>query len=81
MVRTQVQLTPAQAEAARRLANERGVSMAEIIRESVDAYVRVGPRPSREELRKRSLSIIGIAHGPTDLSERHDDYLDEAFGP
>ena len=55
--------------------------MAEIIRESVDAYLRVGARPTCEELRKRALSIIGIAHGPTDLSERHDDYLEEAFEP
>ena len=79
MVRTQVQLTTEQAEAVKRLADERGLSMAEVIRQSVDAYVRLGPRPTREELRKRALSIIGIAHGPSDLSERHDDYLEEAF--
>jgi hypothetical protein len=81
MVRTQVQLTPQQAEAVKRVARERGVSMAEIIRQSVDAYVQTGVSPTPSELRKRALSILGIAHGPTDLSERHDDYLGEAFSP
>jgi hypothetical protein len=81
MVRTQVQLTPQQAEAVKRMARERGVSMAEIIRQSVDVYVARGPTPAPSELRKRALSIIGIAHGPTDLSERHDDYVGEAFDP
>jgi len=81
MIRMQVRLTPGQAEAVKQMAAERGVSMAEIIRRSVDAYVQGGAGPAPSELRKRALSIIGIAHGPTDLSERHDDYLGEAFRP
>ena len=80
MIRMQVQLSPEQAEAVKQMALERGVSMAEIIRRSVEAYVDAGPRPAPSELRKRALSIIGIAHGPTDLSERHDDYLGQASG-
>ena len=36
MIRTQIQLTEAQAEKAKRLAAERGVSMAEVIRELID---------------------------------------------
>jgi hypothetical protein len=37
MVRTQAQLTPQQAEAVKRVPREHGVSLAEIIRQSVDA--------------------------------------------
>jgi hypothetical protein len=81
MIRMQGQLTREQAEAVKRMAAERGVSAAEIIRRSVDAYVQAGVGPAPSELRKRALRVIGIAHGPTDLSERHDDYLGEAFRP
>ncbi len=81
MVRTQIQLTPDEAEAVKRIATEKGVSMAQVIRESIDAYVRSAARPGREQARQRALSIIGIAHGgPKDLAERHDEYLEEAYG-
>lgn len=80
MVRTQIQLTPQQAEAIKREAAERGASMAEIIRICIDDHLRGTRKPSREEVRQRALSIVGIADGgPTDLAERHDDYLAEAF--
>jgi len=39
MIRTQVRPTPGQARAVKRMAKEHGVSMAEIIRRSVDAYL------------------------------------------
>jgi hypothetical protein len=79
MVRTQVQLTAEQARSLRQMAAARGVSMAAIIRESVDAYVRSAPRPSTAELRRRALAAIGAFSGPTDLARRHDDYLEEAY--
>jgi hypothetical protein len=80
MVRTQIQLTTEQSEAVRRLARERGVSAAEIIRQSIDRYVRTGGRPSEEEVRRRALEVIGIArNGPGDLSLRHDAYFAEAI--
>jgi hypothetical protein len=82
MVRTQIQLPPLQAEAIKRVAAERGASMAEIIRLSVDAYLRDLYRPSERELRERALSIVGmIKDGPSDTSTRHDDYLAEAYEP
>lgn len=80
MVRTQVQLTEAQAQAIKRLAADRDVPMAEIIRQSIDAYLRDLHKPSEQELRRRALSIIGmVKDGPSDMSARHDDYLAEAY--
>lgn len=40
MVRTQVQLTAEQVRALRRMAAREGVSVAELIRRSVDAWIR-----------------------------------------
>jgi hypothetical protein len=80
VIRTQVQLSPEQAAVIKRLASERGVSMAEIIRQSIDAFVGVAHRPAPDELRRRARGIAGmIPEGPTDMSIRHDDYLAEAY--
>jgi hypothetical protein len=80
MVRTQVQLTDEQSRAVKRLAAERGVSIAEIIRESVDAFVRARGAPTREEILQRTLTAIGaLRGGPRDLARNHDKYAAEAF--
>jgi len=80
MVRTQVQLTAEQARAVKRLAADRGVSMAEVVRESIDAFLGTQATPGPEELRERARRIVGIVtEGPADVSARHDDYAAEAF--
>ncbi len=80
MVRTQIQLTEEQAAAVKRIAAQRGVSMAEVIREGVDAVVKSAGQPSKEEIRRRMLSVIGIVKGgPKDLATNHDKYLAEAY--
>ncbi len=80
MVRTQVQLTAEQAEAVKRLAAEHGVSAAEIIRRSIDAFVRSPGSPSQAETRSRALLAAGMLSGrPRDLSVDHDRYVAEAF--
>ena len=81
MVRTQIQLTPEQAQAAKRIAAERGVSMAEVIRQALDRYAsETSPGPDRGELVRRALAAAGaVKAGPSDLSARHDDYLAEAY--
>jgi hypothetical protein len=79
MVRTQIQLTQEQADGLRRLAGERGVSIAAVIREAVDSKL---GEDRREEVWDRALSVIGKyrdVDGATDVSERHDDYLAEAY--
>jgi hypothetical protein len=79
MVRTQVQLTKEQAAELKRLALERGVSVAELVREGVDRVLRESRSLSREERKRRALTIRAFPSGVTDLSERHDDYFVESI--
>lgn len=77
MIRTQVQLTEEQARLLRRTAAERGVSMAELIREAVDGQFRDAPT---QTARTRAInSIGGFRSGNSDISAKHDDYLADAF--
>ena len=78
MVRTQVQLTKEQAAELKRLALERGVSVAELVREGVSKVLRESRGPSREERKRRALAAVGRFRGPSDLSERHDHYFAES---
>lgn len=82
MERTQISLEPEQADRLRRLARERGVSMAHLIREAVDrTYGGALAPPTRAELWERAMSAVGCGHsGLGDVSDRHDDYLDEIYG-
>ena len=82
MERTQISLDPVQADLLRRLAQERGVSMAHLIREAVDTvYGGSLAPPSRAELWERARSAVGSASsGLGDLAADHDAYLDEAYG-
>ncbi len=64
------------------MAAEYNVSMATLIRQSVDRFIEQEEKPSREELKKRAVSVIGIAkdiEGATDVSVNHNKYLDEAY--
>lgn len=78
MVRTQIQLTKEQAEALKRLAAERGVSVAHLVRRSVDALIRESQGLSWEERKRRALAIRSFHSEVTDLSVRHDDYFVES---
>ncbi len=81
MIRTQIQITEEQAQALKEIARERGISMAELIRQSIDGFIRARNQPTLEERRRRALSIIGIASsGVSDLATEHDRYLAEAYG-
>jgi hypothetical protein len=81
MERTQISLEPEQADRLRRVARERGVSMAHLVRDAVDqAYGGPLAPPTRAELGERARSAVAAGHsGLGDVSERHDDYLDEGF--
>jgi hypothetical protein len=82
MVRTQVQLTEEQAVAVKQMAEEDGVSVAEVIRRSVEDRMRRRRRPSRAELWARARRAVGIIKdGPPDLARNHDKYLAEAYEP
>jgi hypothetical protein len=78
MVRTQIQLTEAQVRELKQLSAERGTSIAELIRQAVDAQL--GMNQSLGARRGRALGAIGGFHsGHTDVSADHDRYLAAAF--
>jgi hypothetical protein len=80
MIRTQIQLTEKQAKTLRRIAAAEGVSMAQVIRRTLDTLVTSDRLPDREELKRRAVAAIGAGHAAEkDLSTRHDVYLAEVF--
>lgn len=80
MIRTQIQLTEEQLERLRRLAAERGISLAELVRQSVDVFVRTQNLVDPEDQRRRALQAAGrFRSGRRDLAGQHDRYLTEAY--
>jgi hypothetical protein len=79
MLRTQIQIEEDQIKWLRDRAKERGVSVSQLIREGVDFYRKYEDRIP-EDKKKKALAAIGrYASGVSDISEKHDDYLAEAF--
>jgi hypothetical protein len=73
MIRTQISLEPEQMERARREASRRGISMAALIREALDAVL---DDDAARERRRRAREVIGsFRSGADDVSERHDEVL------
>ena len=81
MVRTQIQLTEAQAQALRILAAQQRKSLAELIRQSVDLFLSSAQSSDdMREKRRRAKLISGKFHsGLPDLGKNHDYYLAEAI--
>jgi post-segregation antitoxin (ccd killing protein) len=82
MVRIQIQLEPAQHRQLKRRARERGVSVSEIVRRSIDAELRNQSGDPRQERVRRALAVAGKYNDPDgapDVARRHDAALDEAF--
>jgi len=80
MVRTQVQLTEDQHRRLKRMAAERGVSMAEVIREGVEGVLSRSAEAERQAAAVRSLEFVGMcSSGKTDIAERHDEYLAKIY--
>ncbi len=81
MVRTQIQLRESQAAFVKEVAAEENISMSEVIRNAIELLRESRQQPSRRELMLRSLEVIGkYSDSADDVSIRHDDYLNEAFG-
>ena len=81
MIRTQIQITPEQARALKHLAAREGKSVAELIRQSVDALLLSGGIPDQKILRARAKAAAGKLIGPADLATNHDAYLAETYEP
>ncbi|MCZ7586886.1 MAG: ribbon-helix-helix domain-containing protein [Deltaproteobacteria bacterium] len=80
MVRTQIQITNEQAKSLRLLASRLNVSQAELIRRSIDRLLATEVGVSLADKKKRAIAAVGrYASDRDDVSERHDDYLADAF--
>ena len=80
MVRTQILLTEAQAQELRRQAAAEGRSMADLVRDSVDALLKARAGGGRDHAKARALAAVGrFRSGVPDLGTRHDDHLAEAW--
>ncbi len=79
MVRTQVYFSDEQHGALRRAARREGVSMTALLRRMVEREL-LG-RDTRPDYSKDAImAIVGLGSAePADISERHDEVLDEAF--
>ncbi|MFL5801866.1 MAG: CopG family transcriptional regulator [Roseiflexaceae bacterium] len=80
MIRTQIQLTEQQVQNLKSLANARGVSMAELIREGVDSLLKAQQGIDLAERRRRAIAAAGMFQSDvSDLGVNHDRYLAEAY--
>jgi hypothetical protein len=77
MVRMQVQFTDEQAARLRRISRSRGVSIAAIVREAVDAAL--AGRDRRRDVWERALAVMGtFSSGGGSAADDHDEWFAEA---
>ncbi len=79
MIRTQIQLTQEQAKSLKKMSKKENKSVAELIRISVDKMINSEGPISDDLVKQRALAAAGKLHGATDLAEKHDDYLFDAY--
>ena len=81
MVRTQIQLTEEQASQIMRIAAERQISRAEVIRESIDRSLSSHDcaLPQEERVRRAIAAAGRFRSGGTDGSAQHDRHLSDAY--
>ena len=79
MLRTQIQLKEEQMEWLRSKARTKGTSVSQLIRESIKFY-QTHEEHLPEDRKKKALEAVGrFSSGTSDVSERHDNYLAEAY--
>ena len=80
MVRTQIQITNDQANLLKRLASREGVSMATLIRRSIDHNVQERSDSDLDAQRRRALAVVGkYTSASSDVSQEHDRYLTDIY--
>ena len=77
MVRTQIQLTEAQAESLKKLAHRHGLSVAELVRRGVDQVLASGLSVDADRKKRKAAAAGRFRSGRKDASVRHDHYLAE----
>lgn len=79
-VRTQIQLTQNQVNTLKRLARQKQVAVAELVRRSVDLYIAVEGELPIDQRYERALAVVGKYNsGDSDLGRNHAAYLAEAY--
>lgn len=83
MIRTQIQLTPKQHSWLKRWAKDRGISLSEAVRRSVDHMVAEEMTEERHSHRvRKALSVVGKYSDPAGAStvgRDHDKFLADAY--
>lgn len=80
MIRTQITLTQKQKKELETLAAREGKSMAELVRISIDQYLKNLRITEPQEIKSRAIRAAGsLIGGPSDLSSDHDRYLSESI--
>lgn len=80
MFRTQIQLRESQVRALKDMASRYHVSMAELIRRSVDQLLKNTLFMEPDKLRQKAINVAGqFQSGHKDISVNHDKYLNEDF--
>ena len=80
LVRTQVLLTSDQADALKKTAAARGVSMAQVVRDAVEAHLLNEQHVGLEARWDRALAAVGrFGSGCSTVARDHDTHLAEAF--
>ena len=82
MVRTQVQLTQAQVQALKRMAEQRGLSMAELIRQAIDLFLQqvLASEGDKKQKWEQAMSVVGAFRSDVpDVSLNHDEYFAQAI--
>ena len=80
MKRTQVQLTEKQYKTVKEISSSSNISMAEVIREAIDAYCPNKAIFANKEKIQKAIGIMGkYRSGYQDISKDHDRYLRQDF--
>lgn len=77
--RTMLYVDPEELKALQAEARAQGVSLAELLRRLVRAYLEARRRPTAPPSRSAYLKLVGLgASGRSDIAARHDAYLGDA---
>ena len=79
MIRTQIQLTAALSLRARQIAAREHISISELIRRAVAAFIASAPDTTSDIRYERAALVAGrFSAGRSDTSTRHDEHFAEA---